>query len=365
MKTTRKTIKVSELFDGYLDKDWDGVVGYGGKLDIRPIYQREFIYDIPNEQAVMATVLKGHPLNIMYWVQNKDGNYELLDGQQRSLSICRFLDHKYYIVDKDGNKIYEDTMLSEDREKILIYELDICVCEGTEGEILDWFKTINIKGKELNEQEALNATHTGTWLTDAKRYFSKPNCAAYGLGKDYVNGAVERQDYLSTVLKWISNDDAQGYMAQHRNYLDASELWQYYQDVIGWIKSVFVVYRREMDGLDWGKLYNGYKDDQFNTDDIESKVKKLMADDEVQKKSGIYEYILTGDEKALGLRAFEDNTRRSRYEQQNGKCAICGKPFPFEEMHADHIKPWSKGGKTISDNCQMLCTMDNLKKGNK
>lgn len=365
MKTTRKTVKVSELFDGYLDKDWDGVVGYGGKLDIRPIYQREFIYDIPNEQAVMATVLKGHPLNIMYWVQSKDDNYELLDGQQRSLSICRFLDHKYYIVDKDGNKIYEDTMLAEDREKVLNYELDVCVCEGTEGEILDWFKTINIKGKELNEQEALNATHTGTWLTDVKRYFSKPNCAAYGLGKDYVNGAVERQDYLSTALKWISNDDAQGYMAQHRNDSDASELWQYYQDVISWIKSVFVVYRREMDGLNWGKFYNEHKDDQFNTDDIEIRVKKLMADDEIQKKSGIYEYILTGDERALGLRVFEDNVRRSKYEQQNGKCAICGKPFLFEDMHADHIKPWSKGGKTISDNCQMLCTTDNLKKSNK
>lgn len=363
MNTDRKIVKVRELFDGYVDKDWDGVIGYGGKLDIRPIYQREFIYEIPNEQAVMATVLKGHPLNIMYWVQNQDDNYELLDGQQRSLSICRFLDHKYYIVDKDGNKIYEDTMLADDLEKIMNYELDICVCEGSEGEILDWFKTINIKGKELNEQEALNATHTGTWLTDAKKYFSKPNCAAYGLGKDYINGAVERQDYLSTALKWISSDDAQGYMAKHRNDADATALWQYFQDVIDWIKKVFV-YRREMDGLNWGKFYNEHKDDQLVRDEVEVRVQRLMADDEVQKKSGIYEYILTGDERALGLRAFEDNVRRTKYEQQKGKCSICGKPFPFEEMHGDHIKPWSKGGKTVPDNCQMLCTMDNLKKSN-
>lgn len=361
MDTTRKTVRVRDLFNGYLDKNWDGVVGYGGKLDIRPIYQREFIYDIPNEQAVISTVIKNHPLNIMYWVQNNNGDFELLDGQQRTLSICRFLDHKYYILDKDGNKVYEDTMLSDDLNKIMEYKLDICICRGTEGEILDWFKTINIKGKELNEQEALNATHTGAWLTDAKRYFSKPNCAAYGLGKDYVNGAVERQDYLSAALKWINHDDPQGYMADHRNDTDADELWQYFQDVINWVKKVFV-YRREMGGLNWGKFYNEHKENKFDAEEVERKVQMLMADDEVQKKSGIYEYILTGDEKTLGLRTFEDNVRRSKYEQQAGKCAICGKPFLFEEMHGDHIKPWSKGGKTIPDNCQMLCVTDNLKK---
>jgi hypothetical protein len=362
MNTARKTVKISELFVGYKDKDWDGVVGYGGKLDIRPAYQREFIYEIPNEQAVIDTVLKGHPLNIMYWVQSLDENYELLDGQQRTLSICRFLDHKYYIHDKDGNKVYEDTILADDRKRITEYELDICVCEGSEGEILDWFKTINIKGKELNEQEALNATHTGAWLTDAKRYFSKPNCAAYGLGKDYINGAVERQDYFATALKWISDGDTQGYMAQHRNDTNASELWEYFQNVIDWIKRVFVVYRREMDGLYWGKFYNEHNDEKFDAEEVERRVKKLMIDLEVEKKSGIYEYILTGEEKALGLRKFDDNVKRAKYEEQDGKCAICSKPFTYELMHGDHIKPWSRGGKTVPENCQMLCTTDNLKK---
>jgi hypothetical protein len=365
MKTIRKTVKVSELFDGYQDKNWDGVDGYGGKLDIRPAYQREFIYDIPDEQAVIATVLKGHPLNIMYWVQTVLGNYELLDGQQRTLSICRFLDHKYYILDKDLNKIYIDTMLADDREKIMNYGLDICVCEGTEGEIIDWFKTINIKGKALNDQEVLNATHTGKWLMDAKKYFSKPNCPAFGLGKDYVNGAVERQDYLSTSLKWINNGDAQGYMAQHRNDVDARELWEYFNNVIDWIKRYFIVYRTEMNGLNWGKFYNEHKGDQFIASKVEKRVKKLMEDEEIQRRSGIYEYVLTGDEKPLNLRTFEQSIRRAKYEQQNGKCAICGEKFSLEEMHSDHIKPWSKGGKTVPGNCQMLCTEDNLKKSNK
>lgn len=365
MDTKRKNIKVSELFNGYLDKDWEGVVGFSGKLDIRPAYQREFIYEIPNEQAVMATVLKGHPLNIMYWVQTDKGNFELLDGQQRTLSICRFLDHKYYIFDKDRNKVYVDTLLSDDLKKIMNYELDICVCKGTEGEILDWFKTINIKGKELNEQEALNATHTGEWLTDAKKYFSKPNCPAYGLGKNYVNGAVERQDYLSTALKWINNGDAQGYMAQHRNDENAKVLWEYFTSVIDWIKSVFIAYRKEMHGLNWGKLYNQHKDKKLNSIDIEKQIKKMMEDEEIQKKSGIYEYILTGDEKSLNLRTFDRSVMRAKYEQQNGKCALCSKPFTFEEMHGDHKIPWSKRGKTVPANCQMLCTECNLKKGNR
>lgn len=365
MKTTRESIQVRELFNGYLDKEWDGVVGYGGKLDIRPIYQREFVYDIPNEQAVIATILKGHPINLMYWVQNKDGNYELLDGQQRSLSICRFLDHKYYIIDKNGNKVYENTMLTEDKEKILNYTLDICICNGTEGEILDWFRTINIKGKELNEQEALNATHTGTWLTDAKRYFSKPNCAAYGLSKDFVNGIVERQDYLTRALEWVSNNDVQGYMSEHRNDNDATELWNYFNNVIAWIKATFIEYRREMDGLNWGKLYNQYNSIAFDPIELEKQIKDLMKNEEVQKKSGIYEYVLTGNESILDIRTFDQNIKRTKYEQQNGRCAICGEYFTFEKMHADHIKPWSEGGRTIIENCQILCTKDNLLKSNK
>jgi hypothetical protein len=364
MKTTRMAKKISEIYDGYKDNGWDGVTGFGGKLDIRPKYQREFIYDLENERAVISTILKGHPLNIMYWVKTGEDNFELLDGQQRTLSICRFLDHKYHILDKDGNKIYVDTMLADDLEKLKNYKLDICVCEGSEGEILDWFKTINIKGKELNEQEALNATHTGLWLSDAKRYFSKPDCAAYRYGKDYVSGSVERQDYLRTALSWISGGDVQGYMAKHRNDANADKLWNYYRAVIDWVKLTFTTYRNEMRGLNWGEFYNEHKNDTLDAAAIEKKVKELMADDDVQKKSGVYGFVLTGDETYLNLRQFDPSIARAKYEQQKGICPMCGKHFEFEEMHADHIKPWSKGGKTVAENCQMLCASDNLRKSN-
>ena len=300
----------------------------------------------------------------MYWVKNDDGNYEVLDGQQRTLSICRFLDHKYAIVDDFGDKQYEDTLYKEDKQQILNYDLEICVCEGTEKEILEWFQTINIKGSELNEQEALNATHTGPWLSDAKRHFSKPNCAAYGLGKDYVNGSVERQDYLRIVLKWISDDNIQEYMATHRHDKNAEPLWQYFQDVIRWVQATFLDYRKEMKGVDWGRLYNQYKDADLDPEQIAKQVTQLMADEEVQAKKGIYEYILDGDERHLKLRTFDDVTKRSIYEQQRGICPYCNKHFEFEQMHADHIKPWSAGGKTTPDNCQMLCRDCNLKKSN-
>lgn len=359
MKTIHKKIKVKDVFNGYQDKDWDGVVGYGGKLNIRPIYQREFIYDPENERAVIDTVLKEHPLNLMYWVKN-GANFEVLDGQQRTLSFCRFLDHKYHI-ELNGEKRYCDTLLKEDLDKIKNYELDVYICEGTEGEILDWFKTINIKGKELNNQELLNATHTGTWLTDAKRYFSKPSCAAKGLGEYYVSASVERQEFLETALKWINNGDAQGYMAIHRNAANAKELQEYFANVIEWIKKTFIVYRgKEMKNVNWGELYNRFKDAKLNADKLENEIKKLMQDEEVTKKSGIYPYVLTRQEKYLNIRAFTDQQKREAYEKQKGICPFCAgdskkKKWQIEEMEADHIKPWNKGGKTIKKNCRVLC----------
>ena len=222
MKTTRQSITIRELFNGYSDQGWDGVVGYGGKLDIRPKYQREFIYDDDRQRKVIDTILNGRPLNIMYWVVNGD-HYDLLDGQQRTLSICHFLDHKFVIFDQNGEKQYWDSMPKNLLEQLYNYQLEICICEGTEDEIYNWFRTINISGIALNEQEMLNATYTGEWLTDARRHFSKPNCAAYGLGKDYMRGSVERQDYLAKTLKRISKNDVKGYMAAHRRDADASE----------------------------------------------------------------------------------------------------------------------------------------------
>lgn len=358
MKTIHQRIKVKDIFNGYQDKNWEGVVGYDGKLDIRPIYQREFIYNPENERAVIDTILKERPLNLMYWVQNGE-NYEVLDGQQRTLSVCRFLDHKYHI-EINGEKKYNDTLLKEDLDKILDYEFDIYICEGTEKEILDWFKTINIKGKELNSQELLNATHTGPWLTDAKKYFSKPNCAAQGLGKDYIRARTERQEFLETALSWISNGDIQGYMANHRNDKDAKELIEYFVNVIEWIQKNFTTYRREMKAVNWGELYNQYKDEKLNPITLEKQINDLMKDEEVTNKKGIYNYVLTRNERILNLRAFDEKTKRQIYEKQKGLCPKCKKEnrrkkWEFESMEADHIKLWSEGGKTIPSNCQMLC----------
>ena len=368
METVHKRIKVADVFDGYQDKNWDGVVGYGGKLDIRPIYQREFIYNPENERAVIATILKKHPLNLMYWVKN-GSNFEVLDGQQRTLSICRFLDHKYPI-EINGEKRYCDTLLKDDLEKIQNYELDVYICEGTEGEILEWFKTINIKGKELNNQELLNATHTGAWLTDAKRYFSKPNCAAKGLGDDYVSASVERQEFLETALNWINNGDAQGYMALHRNDADAKELQDYFASVIKWIGKTFTVYRKEMKHVNWGELYNQFKDKKFDANNLEKEIAELMQDEEIGNQKGIYDYVLTKNKRNLNLRAFDEKTKRQIYEKQKGFCvaknAVCGNVhFDLEEMEADHIMPWHEGGKTTSENCQMLCKQDNRIKSGK
>lgn len=360
MKTIHHRVKVSDVFKGYQDNNWDGVVGYDGKLDIRPIYQREFIYKLDNERAVIDTILKERPLNLIYWVKNGN-NYEVLDGQQRILSICRFLDHKYHII-LNGNKEYCTTLFKEDLEKITNYELDVYICEGTEKEILDWFKTINIKGQELNKQELLNATHTGLWLTDAKRYFSKPNCAAKGLGEDYINASVERQEYLETALKWISDGDIQGYMVSHRNDANAKELCDYFSNVIGWIKNIFPNHRECMKWVDWGVLYNKYKDIIFDTIELEKEIQTLMIDDDVTKKSGIYPYVITRDEKYLNIRMFTDGQKQTAYEKQNGICLNCGNHFELKEMEADHITPWIDGGKTILENCQMLCRTCNRSK---
>lgn len=373
MQTERINIKVAKLVDGYQDLDWDGVFGFDGKLDIRPKYQREFIYDLDRQRKVIDTVINHRPLNIMYWVQRQDGGYDLLDGQQRTLSICHFLDGKFAILDRNGEKVYFYSMSDEDKKKILNYDLEICICDGSENEIYDWFRTININGLDLKPQEMLNATYTGEWLTDARRYFSKPNCAAYGLAKDYLSGSVERQDYLETALKWINDGDIQGYMAAHRNDLNAAELWNYFENVINWTRSVFKVYRKEMKGLNWGKFYNEFHNQTFDADEIERRVSELMSDDEIQKQSGIYEYILTGNEKALSLRAFDSRERRIAYERQGGHCPYCdqetdgenrGKVYRIEEMEADHITPWSKGGQTTLDNCQMLCQRHNNLKTN-
>ncbi|HVS92693.1 MAG TPA: DUF262 domain-containing protein [Mucilaginibacter sp.] len=352
-------ISVRELAQGYEDTEENGVVGYNMQLDIRPKYQREFIYKDKQREAVIDTLIKGFPLNVMYWAVRKDGGFELIDGQQRTISICQFIEGEF-----SYNNRYFHNLQEDEREKILDYKLMVYVCSGTDSEKLDWFKTINIAGEKLTDQELRNAIYAGLWVTDAKRYFSKTNCAAYGLGGDYLTGQPIRQHFLETTIRWISGDKIPEYMAKHQDEPTANELWLYYQSVINWVKVVFPKYRKEMQGVQWGNLYNQFKDDKFDPKKIEEQIASLMMDDDVTKKSGIYEYILTGDEKYLNIRAFTPNQIRQAYERQKGICAKCGKYFELSAMEADHITPWHLGGKTSADNCQMLCQHDNrLKSG--
>jgi hypothetical protein len=238
-------------------------------------------------------------------------------------------------------------------------------CEGNDKEKLDWFKTINIAGEKLSNQELRNAIYTGTWLTDAKRYFSKSGCAAHGLGSDYLTGSAIRQEYLETAISWLSNDNIENYMAENQHKPNANELWLYFQSVMSWIRVVFPKYRKEMKGVSFGILYNKYKDTAFDSKKLEEEITHLMQDEDVTKKSGIYEYVLTRKEKHLNIRAFTDKQKRESYEKQKGICTKCKEHFEISEMEADHITPWHEGGKSNTKNCQMLCKNDNRVKSGK
>ena len=360
MKIELQKIKIKDVFNGYKDSKEEGIVGFGGKLDIRPKFQREFVYKEAQRNSVIDTIRKGFPLNVMYWNKKEDGTFEVLDGQQRTISFCQYMQGDFSINNK-----YFHSLTNDEREQIENYDLYIYICDGTDSERLEWFRTINIAGEKLTDQELRNATYTGTWLTDAKRHFSKNNCVAYGLADKYMNGSPIRQDYLESALKWISGDKIEEYMSKHQHDDDASELWQYFQEVIAWVQRIFPNYRKEMKGLEWGELYNKYHDNSYNAQKMETEIARLMQDEDVTAKKGIYEYLLSGDERYLSIRAFTDNMKREAYERQQGICPICKEHFEINEMEADHITPWSQGGKTIAENCQMLCRDCNRRKSDK
>lgn len=368
-------ITIRDLFQGYVDEGETGVFGYDGKLSIRPAYQREFVYSKKDEKAVINSVYNDFPLNVMYWMiaerdaEGQPTRFELLDGQQRTLSICHFLEGGKVDIEINGSPKFFNNLTAEQQKKILDYELMVYWCDGTDEERLEWFKTINIAGAELTNQEIRNAVYVGPFITNAKRYFSKNGCYAYNLGKNYLSGDMKRQDYLQTILRWASDKDGVGsieeYMALHQFDPDATYLKDYFTDIIEWIESLFK-YESHMKGIEWGLLYNKYHNKSYDPSELQNAVTKLLIDDEVTKKSGIYEYLLGGkkDEKLLSLRAFELGDKRRQYAKQNGICPACNKHFEFEEMHADHIVPWSQGGKTVPDNLQMLCAHCNLQKKN-
>ena len=374
MKIIKEEFKVKEIYDGYKDDTEmeGGIVGFRGQLNIRPSYQRNFVYNTEQSQAVIYTILQQFPLNLIYFVSDVDSpyKYELLDGQQRIISICKFIDGEFSILKtKNGTEshpVFFHNLTGEEQKIILNYPLSVYICtDGKKDEKIAWFEVINTAGEKLNNQEIKNAIYNGSWVTDAKRYFSKKNCVAYNLGKQYIDKDPNRQLLLEQIIKWISNDDIKGYMAVHQKDENAKELWDYYQNIISWIQKIFPTYRREMKNVDWGILYNKYKESNIDINQINNLVDKLMADPEVEKKNGIYEFVLTGEYKYLNLRQFDDYQKRTMYENQHGECAICRKEFPIEQMHGDHKKPWVKGGKTTIENGQMLCHKCNAEKSAK
>ena len=373
MKIELNSIKVKDVFNGFEDDGEDGVFAYGGKLTIRPPYQREFVYDLKKQENVLHTIIKGFPLNTMYWVKNGEDSYEILDGQQRTLSVMYFLKHKLQIT-IDKKAYYDDSLPDNMHDKLMNYEFMVYICEGDESEKLEWFEVVNIGGEKLTDQELRNSVYTGSWLSDAKRHFSKRNCAAKRLSEKYIKADPIRQELLEKALKGIC--DYQGlknitdYMAAHKSDADADEIWQYFQDVIHWVEKIFPKYYADMKGIDWCHLYNEYHNKSYNSKNMAEEVIRLHDDKEVQKKSGIYEYLLSRDDnpfaaKLLSLRTFDEDDKMAVYERQGHKCALCGREFEYSEMAGDHIKPWSKGGKTEIDNLQLLCRDCNSKKSDR
>lgn len=310
-------VTVGEITKDYVNNEEQGVRGYGGRLDIRPPYQREFIYNDKEQQAVITTVLNGYPLNVMYWVkrgEDAECPYEIMDGQQRTLSLCEYVAGKFSYEFRNFFNQPADI-----QKRILDYKLTIYVCEGKASEKLEWFKTINIAGKPLNEQEINNAVYAGPFVTDAKRHFSKSNCGAYRLGRNLVNGTPLRQDYLKKALEWIADHEtrngkrqsAVGYMAEHQHDPNANNLWTYFQNVLNWAITNFDMkkFKTIMKGLDWAKFYDENSRKTLDVEAMAKRISMLMTDGEIQRKAGIIPYVLTGDERCLDLRSFPENIK--------------------------------------------------------
>ena len=388
-----KKLTIRDLINGFSENTKTGeVLAFGGNLNVRPPYQREFVYEIPKQVAVIDTVLKEYPLNVMYWAKSDDGKYELMDGQQRTLSICKFSEDQYSVTLSIGGKDVAKTFsnLGSKTDPFLDYPLTLYICDGDEDEKLAWFQIINISGIKLTDQEMRNAIYNGPWVTDAKKYFSRvdgegflseghvSNGHTYG---DYVNvvggaksekeNAVVRQKLFEIVLEWAVDaynrqfgrkETIDSYMDYHRKDANARPLWRYYEDVMEWVKETFPTYRKHMIGVDWGILYNKYHDNTpANADDMANAIFD-KASDEISNPKGVYEAVLTKDIKFIHARTFDKKDMSRAYKQQNGICPYCHKKFEEKDMHGDHIKPWSKGGATEKEPLQMLCSECNIKK---
>ena len=371
MKTEIKYIPLKELFKGYSNDDENGAYAYDGKLDVRPKYQREFVYKEEQQKNVIDTILMGAPLGLLYWPIIGD-KYECLDGQQRCISICEFLEGNFHI-EFQGHEQTFNNLPVEVQERILNYEILVAFLEGTREEYKMWFDRINTAGAVMTEQEKRNGAYCCPALEKLKKFLSKRNSPYVSHCQPYMNGEAIRQDYLETTLLWYSCNFETKQQDYNKNIekcmLDlisnpekANEIISFIKDVITWVENTFTTYRKEMKGLPWGFLYKLCKDNVYNPGEMEEKVHNLMVDDEITANKGIYMYLLIGDTKYLNQREFDYSIRRKVYEQQNGICPDCGDHYEFEEMEGHHIVPWVSGGKTVIENCQMLCKKCHSKK---
>ena len=380
--------KVSEVVDGFVYNELEGkgLFGLSGKLTIQPEYQRNFIYaegDGRREVAVIESLLKGYPLGLIYFNKTGDDSYEVLDGQQRITSIGRYVGGKFSVIDEDGQPQFFSALPTDKKAKIMNSQLLIYECEGTESEIKEWFRTINIAGVPLTAQELLNAVYSGQFVTLAKEEFSNSQNAQIAKWSSYISGSANRQDYLERALDWVSHGQIGDYMSQHRHDDNITELKNYFNTVIDWASGVFTDVESEMKGLNWGKLYETYRKNAYNPSEVAEKVKDLYGDPYVKDRKGVFEYILGGetDKKLLNVRVFDEATKRAVYAEQTAKaesegvsnCSYCAighdanasKVWEIKDMDADHVSAWSKGGATSVENCEMLCKSHNRAKGNR
>ena len=389
MDTTLITdITVADICDGFVYNQLEGkgLFGLGGKLTIQPEYQRNYIYkDIDGgkkEQDVIQSLLKEYPLGLIYFNKVSESKLEVLDGQQRITSIGRFVKNKFAIMD-DGNPKYFDSLPADQRAMILSSELLVYECDGVESEIKDWFETINIAGVKLEPQELANAIFSGPFVTLAKAEFSNTQNAHIQKWSAYIKGKVNRQEYLERALDWVSKGHIRDYMSAHRKDTNINELKTYFNSVIDWVSTVFEDLKKEMKGLEWGRLYEEYHSQSYNPGKVSADVKRLYGDPYIHKKRGIFEFILSGkqDFRLLEVRVFDDATKHSVYEKQTSaaesksqsNCPFCAvgdnanksKIYKLAEMDADHVAAWSKGGDSSSKNCEMLCITHNRAKGNR
>jgi hypothetical protein len=387
MKTTLLTeITVRDICDGFVYNQLEGkgLFGLSGKLTIQPEYQRNYIYaDGKRDVAVIESILKGYPLGLIYFNKPTENSLEVLDGQQRITSFGRFVTNKFAIKDENGMEQYFSGIAEDKQQKILNTKLLIYECEGTESEIKEWFRTINISGVPLTNQELLNAVYSGPFVTLGKEEFSNSQNANIQKWSAYISGSANRQDFLERALEWVSKDNVGDYMSRHRFDTNITELKNYFTSVIDWVSTVFTDVESEMKGLEWGRLYETYKKQPYNSKTVSEQVKKLYADPYIKNRKGVFEFILGGstDFKLLEVRVFDEATKKSTYAIQTAEaekknisnCSHCAighdanktKIWKLAEMDADHVTAWSKGGATDSKNCEMLCKSHNRAKGNK